>query len=170
MAANLTKPKGRTTRLTPEIERQVILAISAGAPLKVAAGSAGIGVSTLGLWLQKGQEGRQPYLGFMERVRDAQDRIHTRIVGTITTAALTNWTAAIAWIRLRWPEQYAERLEVTGAGGSPLMAGNMIANIVVQVIEGMGLEEAKVILAKRLIAEEMRKVAMTEDAPVLIDR
>jgi hypothetical protein len=117
---------GRRTLLTPEVEAKIILAVRAGAPLKVAAGSAGIGEQTLNEWLQRGRgtlrkrAANAAYAAFAANVDQAANETHTRIVGTITVAAQKNWQAAHAWIKLRHPEYYAERVEVSGPGGGPI--------------------------------------------------
>ncbi len=110
---------GRPTLLTPEVEDGILRAIRAGASLIVAAGTQGVGEDTVQGWMTRG-EGRdpdrpaiEPYVAFARKVRLAQHETHARVVGTITRAALTSWEAARAWLRMRYPEQYAETLKMS---------------------------------------------------------
>lgn len=134
---------GRPTDLTPEVANGIILAIRTGVPMKVAAESQGIGASTLHEWRQRG-EGTHPerddpqgiYADFADRVTKAKAEAHILSVGTIRRAINAgSWQAAVAWIKLRYPEHYAERMEHSGPGGSP------IALEIAQALEGLTEEE-----------------------------
>ncbi len=109
---------GRPTLLTPEVEDGILRAIRAGASLIVAAGTQGVGENTVHEWMARGEgfderPATEPYANFAKRVRLAQHETHARVVGTITRAALTSWEAARAWLRMRYPEQYAETLKMS---------------------------------------------------------
>jgi hypothetical protein len=116
----------RRTRLTPEIAQRIVDSIRQGAPLQVSAQAAGIPPGTFWEWMARG-EGRSDrpttrlYAEFAERVRKAEAEAHLRTIGTIKTAIDTgSWEAARAWLRMRWPQHYAERTEISGPGGSPI--------------------------------------------------
>lgn len=116
---------GRPTDLTQAIAEGIVLGVRTGAPLKVAAMAQGVRPATFLEWMARG-EGRDPdrpstplYAEFADRVRRAEAEVHMLTVATIRNAAVTrgSWDAARAWLRMRWPEDYAERTEVSGPGG-----------------------------------------------------
>ncbi len=50
------------------------------------------------------------------------DGVMTVVERTVTTeTARPNWTAAAWWLERRLPQQYARRVEITGAEGAPLL-------------------------------------------------
>ena len=133
---------GRPTELTPDVANGIILALRTGVPIEVACESQGVAPATFYEWLRRG-EGTHPtrpstpqYADFAEKVRRAKAEAHLLAVGTIRGAiARGNWQAAIAWIRMRYPKDYAERVEVSGPAGSP------IAIEVAQALERLTEEE-----------------------------
>ena len=133
---------GRNTLFTKEVADGIVLALRTGVPMKVAGSSQGISETTLYDWLAAG-EGRPsritptPELSeFSDRVRRAKAEAHLVAVGTIRTAIIRgNWQAALAWIKLRYPQHYAERMEVTGAGGGP------VAIQIAQALEALSEDE-----------------------------
>lgn len=135
-------PAGRHITLTPEIAATIVETVRIGAPLKVAAQRVAISEGTLYDWLAAG-EGRPSKVAptdelreFSERVRKAKGEAHARAVGTITSAIVGgSWQAAQAWIKMRYPDQYAERTEISGPGGGP------IAIEVAQALEGLTEDE-----------------------------
>jgi hypothetical protein len=128
--------------LTEEVMNGIVLAVRAGVPMKVAAASQGITETTLYDWMAAGEgrpakvQGSPLHSEFSEKVRKARAEAHVVAVGTIRTAIVRgNWQAALAWIKMRYPEHYAERMEVSGPGGSP------IAIEIAQALEGLTEEE-----------------------------
>lgn len=143
-------PRGRTTRLTPEVADGIVLAVKTGAPLEVAAQSQGIPPSTFWQWMARGAgkdpEGRPAtpvYVEFVERVRKAEAEIHLLTVGTIRSAITRgSWEASRAWLRMRWANHYAERTEVSGP------EGKAIPLEIVGLLEGMSDADLDRILAR----------------------
>lgn len=139
-------PKGRRSLFTPQVADGIVLAIRAGVPMGVAAESQGVSDKTMYDWLRAGRgepskidpspEMLEQLRDFSERVAVARAEAHVMAVGTIRQAiAKGNWQAALAWIKLRYPQHYAERMEVTGPGGGP------IAMEIAQALEGLTEDE-----------------------------
>jgi hypothetical protein len=129
---------GRRSRLTPEVAAGIVLAVRAGDPFEVAAATQGIPRATFWDWMHRGEtEGRDPYTDFSDRVRRAEAEAHTLFVGSVRRAAIdrNNWQAALAYLKMRWPNHYAERIEHTGPGGGP------IALEIAQALEGLRDDE-----------------------------
>lgn len=110
--------------------------------MRVSAEAMGISETTLYDWLAAGSgkpskcRATPLHRELSEKVRIARAEAHVAAVTTIRSAiSQGSWQAALAWIRLRYPEHYSERMEVTGAGGGP------IAFEIAQALEGLTEEE-----------------------------
>lgn len=120
---------GRNTTLTPELQEKVVLAVRSGAPLEVAAQSQGLSPTTFWGWMRRG-EGRdierpatEEFVTFAQKVREAESLAHMDFIIPIRKRAVNreDWQAASAYLRMRWSKHYAERTEITGAEGGPLV-------------------------------------------------
>lgn len=106
-------PVGRQTLLTPEVEKKIIDAVRAGAFLSVAARYAGVGSSTLMLWMQKGRActSRKSkdaiYLEFLEKIEEAEASSEVAANLQWRAAWAKDWHAAEKWLQSRYPERYA---------------------------------------------------------------
>ena len=76
-----TFSRGRKTKLTPELQRTIVLYIRAGAFDWVAAQAVGINQDTFYYWLQRGSAGEAPYSEFSEAV--AQARAESRLAAEV---------------------------------------------------------------------------------------
>lgn len=103
---------GRSSKLTPEIEKTILETIRMGATFAAAADRAGISPDTIQEWRQRG-EGTHPKRGptadlvrFALAVKKAMGDAEVLHVGRITKASEKDWTAS-AWIlERRHPERY----------------------------------------------------------------
>jgi transposase len=139
---------GRPSLYNEELAKNIVLMVRTGTPLTVAAQSQGIGRSTFFDWMRRGEVlGEDPFVEFSDRVRRAEAESHTVLVGVVRESAVQrgNWQAAMAMLRMRWPEHYAERIEHSGPGGGP------IAMEIAQALEGLKDDELASI--ERFLAE-----------------
>lgn len=116
MTTNMTKPKGRPTKLTPETRRRILRCIRRGLPLNLSASAAGVALSSLHKW--RGQQ------SFGDAVQKAIAQGADARLKKIEDASVTDWRAA-AWLLEHCnPEHFAKsRLEISGPNGSPLAVG-----------------------------------------------
>ena len=63
---------GRKSKLTEQVQQQIVSYMRAGAFDWVAAQAAGIGKTTFYRWMQSGEAGRRPYANFYEAVCEAR--------------------------------------------------------------------------------------------------
>jgi transposase len=122
---------GRPAKLTPERQAKIVQAIRLGNTRECAAKWAGVGRSTLLLWLARGRKERerleQPgarkrrseriYLDLLAAVEKAEADAEAAMVGHITKAVRDGqWTAAAWWLERRYPEKWGrkDRLSVEG--------------------------------------------------------
>jgi hypothetical protein len=114
-----SKPKiGRPTKRTSDIADRICFAVSKGVPFGHAARLAGIAYSSFCDW-------RNSDPGFRGRLDAAISAgVEKRLKMIQDAADAGDWRAAEAWLRLVLPAEYGrQRLELTGAEGSPLSAG-----------------------------------------------
>lgn len=135
-------PKGRESLISQQIVDGIVVRIRAGVPMRVSAEAMGISETTLYDWLAAGSgkpskcRATPLHRELSEKVRIARAEAHVAAVTTIRSAiSQGSWQAALAWIRLRYPEHYAERMEVSGPAGGP------IAFEIAQALEGLTEEE-----------------------------
>jgi transposase len=98
---------GRPTKLTPELQDDLVVLLAAGSPVGLAARTVGVSRRSVVRWLR----GR----GLRERVDQARSdgREHTdavteaRLVTLIARTASTDWTAASWLLERQFPERWS---------------------------------------------------------------
>lgn len=101
----------RQTKLTPEIQERIVLAVRAGNYLSVAARAAGIHEATLYRWLERGRgpAGREPYRAFCEALKEAEAAAEVHAVALIRQQMPQQWTAAMTFLERRFPDRWRRR-------------------------------------------------------------
>ena len=84
---------GRKSKLTPDVEQQIVAYIRSGAFDWVAAQAAGIGRTTFYRWMQAGANGEGPYDSFYAAVREA------RAVARVAAEMEVRNNNPLAWLR-----------------------------------------------------------------------
>lgn len=103
----MTTPRGRTPKLTPEIQKVICEGIAAGIDRKHAAARAGISERTMVYWMRRGRDKKNKlYVAFVASVKKAEADAVARNVAIIQKAASTAWTAAAWWLERRHPDEY----------------------------------------------------------------
>lgn len=104
------KPRGRPTKLTPEVQEQICQAVRAGNYLDIAASLVGINRRTLHDWLRRGARAKSGiYRDFSHAVEKALAQAEARDVLRIDKAGEKNWQA-IAWkLERRFPKRWGRR-------------------------------------------------------------
>lgn len=100
---------GRPTKLTPTRSEQILKAIKASATREVSARAAGVGVSTLYAWLERGRaEESGDYRDFLDAVDRAEAEAEVTLGLHVRRAAAEGeWRAALAILERRHPERWA---------------------------------------------------------------
>jgi hypothetical protein len=107
----------RPSSLTAERREAVERALAQGAPLTVAAASAGVSPRTVSRWLAEGEVVRRDLVAVPEpedpaaggALADDAVGIERALVGAVLTAAKSDWRAATWLLERRWPTRYARR-------------------------------------------------------------
>jgi alpha-galactosidase/6-phospho-beta-glucosidase family protein len=102
---------GRKTKLTPEVQDKIVQALGVGAIHEHACQYAGIDHATFYNWLKKGEEGRVPYVEFLDAVKGAEGKAVVGWLAHIETAARAgNWQAAAWKLERRYAKGYGRSL------------------------------------------------------------
>lgn len=105
---------GRPTKLDDLVTKRICDAIKKGVSLAAAAKSAGVGASTLHLWLAKGRDGESPYSEFLEQVDRADGVAHTWAASKLRELVEAGHPGATMYLlERRWPEDWGKRDSVT---------------------------------------------------------
>jgi hypothetical protein len=119
-------PGGRPTKLTPELQERICLAIRAGNYIEVAASFAGIHKDTFYRWLKRGaRASRGIYREFSDAVEKALADSEAGDVARISKAAEQGHWQAAAWrLERKHPQRWGRRdrvqTEISGPGGGPI--------------------------------------------------
>ena len=129
---------GRNTKLTPEVQERVLSAIRAGAFQSTAAAYAGVDQSTYARWLVKGElpgAQNEVYRVFRAEVERVEAEVELLAGNTLRTAALDNWQAAGAFLKVRFGKRWREhvRNEVSGVDGAPI--AHEVAGLLAQLTD-----------------------------------
>ncbi len=114
----LTKPKSVPTKFTPQTRRKILRLVEIGVPLSHIPAALGFSWS----WFCHYRSQHPKFQAAIERARSRSIERHLRI---IQTAAQNGDVASSRWFLERsFPEHFARnRIELTGADGSPLALG-----------------------------------------------
>jgi hypothetical protein len=104
---------GRKTKLTPAVQELIMQALSVGATHRITCEYAGISQETLYTWLDKGREGKEPYLEFFEQFTRTQGRTAVKWLAQIEQAASQGDWRALAWkLERRYPQEFSATAKV----------------------------------------------------------
>lgn len=107
----------RPTKCTPKTRQVIVDALKAGLYRETAAQLAGIGVSTLYSWIERGEADieaskRTVYAEFVEALQRGEAEGEADLLATIRESAPKNWQAAAWMLERKMPEKYGRRDQV----------------------------------------------------------
>lgn len=116
------KKIGRTPEIVTDSDRveRILNAIRLGLSLREACEYAGIGTTSYYEIKGKGEAGIQPYAAFTEQLKKALIERKVRLLGNLERHSETNWVVSAWRLERMFPEEFAKRVEHTGAGGGPI--------------------------------------------------
>jgi DNA-binding transcriptional MerR regulator len=165
----VTEPRatGRPSKLSPEVQKIIVTAVSRGMYYEAAASLAGVTYATLRNWYNRGEveaerrssprvksgtrkwEREQPYFEFFDALKKAQATAQYNALRTIDTASNSGTWQAAAWLlERRHPDQFGRRDRID-------------ANVA-QTDDGMTVEEWREQARKRL--DDVTKTMQLFDA------
>ncbi len=122
MARTKTKPSGRPSEFTAEVEKAILDALAAGASVTSACEAAGVGRTTYYRWLEQGEpeDGPEHFRDFRDATTRARARARVAYSAVIRRAASEgDWKAAAWFLERSEPEEWGlkRRLEHSGPDG-----------------------------------------------------
>lgn len=110
-----------TKKLTPARSNAIYDAICAGLTRSQSAAAASVAPSTLYAWIAAGRAGTNPAaVALIRRIEEGEAKFARELIAAMRKATPDDWRAAEALLKRRFPNEYSERQEVTGAAGGPL--------------------------------------------------
>lgn len=135
---------GRNTKLTEEVQNELIRYVSQGVYMRQACEFVGISEQTIYNWMARGSAEilrleanpkakpiakETPYLEFFKKMKRAENASEVRAVVLWQDEIKGDWRAAKDFLARRFPDRWSPRLEVTGAEGAPVQV-NMNVDVV----------------------------------------
>jgi hypothetical protein len=111
----------RPTKLTPDVQQDLVYALSEGAAIAHACDYAGISERTYYDWMARGEAGEEAFAQFLQTITRARGRGVLRHLGTISRASEAgSWQAAGWLLQHRYPQEYGAKLKIQGDADNPL--------------------------------------------------
>ena len=118
-----SRPVGRTPKLTPEVQEAVCRNLAGGCYIETACAMAGICQSTFFNWKQRGENGEEPYLQFLEAVTRAEVQAELRALAIIQKAGEEDPRHLEWWLERkfsdRWGRKDRQDIGLHGTPGQP---------------------------------------------------
>lgn len=113
---------GRPPKLTRELIEKIAAVVRNGCYLDTAARYCGVSKASFHDWMKRGheQKGRGIYRQFLDALEEAQAAADVKDHLRLTKAGDKDWRAIAEHLRLRNPDRYSRRTEVSGPGGKPV--------------------------------------------------
>lgn len=112
---------GAPTKLTPELQQEIVGYLASGCYIETACAVAGIGKTSYYDWLKRGEAGEEPYAGFLNAVREAEHRAELRAIAIIHKAGEEDPKHLEWWLERKFADRWARndkvRQEVSGEVG-----------------------------------------------------
>ncbi len=113
------KGRGRPSKLTEEVEKNILQMVKAGNYLETAAAYAGVSKEVLFKWLRLGREQKKGRLhDFVQLVEKALAEAEVRDVVTIGAAAQQYWQAAAWRLERKFPNRWGSRSTIQHTGNN----------------------------------------------------
>ncbi|MFO7948118.1 MAG: hypothetical protein R6V19_15035 [Armatimonadota bacterium] len=110
---------GRKTKLTAKLQDEICGHLASGCYAVTACELAGISESTFYNWLERGRDGEDPFLEFLESVKKAEAQAEVKALTIIQNAMADDWKAAMTWLERKFPDRWARRKPLDVAEAEP---------------------------------------------------
>lgn len=106
----MTNKGGRPTKLTPEIQVELVKYIKAGNYYSDACEYVGIDYRTFRNWMKKGEEAKTgQFFQFFHAIKKAEAESKIRMVAQWQSAMKTDWKAIATFMERRYPEEWGRK-------------------------------------------------------------
>jgi len=135
----IEKHIGRPTKLTPELQEKIVGHVKNCNYPSTSAVACGVDESTFYRWMNRAQEGEEPYASFAIAVKKAEAESQVDLVGIVRKAAPDKWQAGMTLAERRWPEQFAQ-VERSAGNQSDLARGIEILGKLAEMVRPKVIE------------------------------
>ena len=113
---------GRPTKLTPELQEELLKALKGGTYVEDACAYVGLGVTTFYRWMNEAQseDATDELREFRAAVEKARASAVVRNVALLQKAAEDSWQAAAWWLERTRPDHYGRRTNIAGPNGGAI--------------------------------------------------
>lgn len=101
------KKGGRPTKLSEEVGARICEAVANGWSQEAAAGAVGITERALLKWIAWGNQGKQPYVRFVQDLQQARAKNEGELLAIVSRHAQEDWRAAQWLLSVKVPKRYA---------------------------------------------------------------
>ena len=98
--------RGRPTKLTPGVQRQICREVEAGNFIEIAAELSGVGRSSVFHWIALADGGDPQYLDFRDAIKEARAKAEARAVAAIQKAGRQTWQANAWFLERSFPQRW----------------------------------------------------------------
>ena len=107
---------GRPTKLTPELQAEMVKLVELGNYMDTAAACCGVTRDTFHAWMKRGvREGKGPYYEFSDALKRAEGRAEAAALVRIRKAGQTSWQADAWYLERKMPRKWGrwDRVDMT---------------------------------------------------------
>jgi len=146
------KKQGRPSKLTPELQAEMIVLLKAGNFVETTCGTVGIDKSTYYDWMKKGKNSNHPknkYRKFQEAVEQAMAWSEARNVALITKLSEENWRAAAWMLSRKHPDKWGKKkyedfdLDIKELDENPVIISKEELAIIKEVLDSVASQSKK---------------------------
>lgn len=132
---NKTKTNGRRPKLDDITLDRLLNAIRLGSSYKDACAYAGVSFQTFFTWREKGERDRLEskitgYTDFLDQLEKTQVEVKLAMLTTVVKAGRTDWKAAIALLRARYPSEFGG----SSVSDKAIEGGHSDGDLVIKVV------------------------------------
>jgi len=122
---------GRPTKLTPALQEALCKWLASGCYIETACQLVNISDDTYRAWRQRGENGEEPYVGFLAATKEAEAKAEARAIALVQAAMPEDWRAAMTWLERKFPQRWA-RMEKQQHEHS----GNVSHKFTLEIVDG----------------------------------
>jgi hypothetical protein len=146
------KKQGRPSKLTLELQAEMIVLFKAGNFVETTCGTVGIDKSTFYDWIKKGKNSNHPknkYRKFQEAVEQAMAWSEARNVALITKLSEENWRAAAWMLSRKHPDKWGKKkyedfdLDINELDENPVVISKEELAIIKEVLDSVASQSKK---------------------------
>lgn len=142
--------EGAPTKCTPETQEIMLESVSMGLPIRFACDRAGISTSAHYDWVQRGENGEQPFADYAEAIKKARaDAVLVRLSRIDAAAEAGAWQADMTYLERVYPDEFGRRdAHSLSIGQDPNLAPVQVESTLAVLSDPRACELANALIAR----------------------